>query len=93
MQKEVREEEITADLIFLARGDMQPDKATGAEDIVVTEMLKELLIESIFENTKWFQSRCRRECDAPPSWEIVQLVFLRKPDASAPTSNILSSKK
>ena len=28
---------------------------------------------------KWFCG----ECDSPPSWKIVQLVILRKPDASA----------
>ena len=36
----------TIGLVLKGRGNMQPDKASGAEDIVVTEMLKELPTES-----------------------------------------------
>ena len=41
---------------------MQPDKANGPVDIVVTEMLKELVIETIHEVTKWFRRRFHGEC-------------------------------
>ena len=34
---------------------MQPDKATGPENIIVTEMLKEFPIETIYEMMKWVQ--------------------------------------
>ena len=43
---------ITVDLVLRGRGNMLPDKANGPEDIIVTEMLKELPGESIYENTK-----------------------------------------
>ena len=41
-KEEGRREVITFDLVFRARGNMQPDKANGPEDTIVTEMLKEL---------------------------------------------------
>ena len=62
-----------------SKWNMQPDKANGPED----EMLKELPIESVYGITTRFQRRLRRDCDLLPSWTDVQLVFLRKPSASA----------
>ena len=60
-----------------------PRPVSGAEDITVTEMQKELPTESTNEIATWVQCRFRGECDSPPSWKTVHLVSLRKPDASA----------
>ena len=49
----------------------------------MAETLKEVPIESIYEDAKWFQRGFGGERDSPDSWTIVHLVFLRKPDASA----------
>ena len=49
------EEEITVDQVIRARGNMLPDTANGLVDIIVTEMLKELTIETINVVTKCFQ--------------------------------------
>ena len=69
--------EATVDMVRRARGEMKPDEANGPEDASVTEVLKELPIETIYDIPEWFQHR------AQSSWRIVKLVFLRKPDASA----------
>ena len=58
-------------------------EANGPVDIIVSEMLKELCVESIYEMTEWFQRRFRVECAYLASWTMVQLVFPRKPDAAA----------
>ena len=42
-----RDAEITVDLVLRARGNMQPDEATRAEDTIATEILKELPIETV----------------------------------------------
>ena len=77
-REEGREEEITVDLDLRARGNTQPDKASGPEVAVVTEMLKELLVDS----SVMVSTQVRGECDSP-SWKIVQLVCPWKPDAPA----------
>ena len=43
------------------------DRANGPEDIIVTEMLQELPIETVHTTTRRFQSRGRGECDSPAS--------------------------
>ena len=55
--------EITVDLVLRARGNMQLQKANEPDDFIVTEMLKELPIESTYEIAKLSQRRFRRECD------------------------------
>ena len=70
---------ICSNLVSQSCREMQTDTATRPEDIIETEMLKELAIETIFETTDWFQRRFRGKCDSPSSWRIVKLVFLRKP--------------
>ena len=55
------------------------------EDIIVTEMLQELPIETIHVITNWLQRGLRGRCDSLASWKIVKFVFLRKP-ASGPQS-------
>ena len=64
--------ELTVDLVLGARGKMHTDSANGPEDMIVTEMLKEL---PMYEITKCFQRRCRGECCSPTSWQIVKGVF------------------
>ena len=50
-QKRVRDEGITVDLVLKARGNMQPDRADGLEDMTVAEMLKELPVDTMYEFT------------------------------------------
>ena len=68
---------------------MSENKVNGPEDVVVSEMIKQLPQEKIYEVTRCFQQRCMGQMDAPNSWKIVKLVFLRKPDA-APKKGIKS---
>ena len=44
-------------------------RQSGQEDIIVTEMLEELPVESIQEITTFVRRRSRGECDSPPWWE------------------------
>ena len=66
-EEQGRVAEITADLVLRARGNMQSDEATGAEDIIATEILKELRIETVCVIVKLFQRRFCGECDSPVS--------------------------
>ena len=72
-EEEGREEKIMVDLALRGRGDVRPDEANDSVDIV-TEMLKELSMETIFVFTKWFQRRFRGECGSVASWRSLQLV-------------------
>ena len=60
---------------------MSENKVNGLEDTVVGEMIKQLPKEKIYTITKCFQERFMGLTEAPSSWKIVKLVFLRKPDA------------
>ena len=60
---------------------MSENKGNGPEDAVVSEMIKQLPLEKIYTVTKCFQERFMGQMEAPSSWKIVKLVFLRKPDA------------
>ena len=55
----------------------------GPEDAVVSEMIKQLPLEKIYTITRCFQERFMHQMEAPSSWKIVKLVFLRKPDAES----------
>ena len=52
----------------------------GPEDAVVSEMIKQLPLVKIYIITRCFQERFLGQMEAPNSWKIVKLVFLRKPD-------------
>ena len=53
-----RKAEITVDLVLQARAKMSDNKVNGpAEDAVVSEMIKQLLLEKIYTITKCFQER------------------------------------
>ena len=73
--------EITIDLVLQSRAKMSDNKVNGPEDTVVSEMIKQLLLEKIYTITKFFQERFMGQMEAPSSWKVVKLVFLRKPDA------------
>ena len=60
--------EITVDLALQARAKMSENKVNGPEDAVVSEM--NMLLTFLVG-----------QMEAPSSWKIVKLVFLRKPDA------------
>ena len=60
---------------------MSQNKVNGPADAVVSEMIKQLLQEKIYTLTRCFQERFMGQMEAPGSWKIVKLVFLRKPDA------------
>ena len=53
---EARDEGITVDLVLIARGNMQPDRADGLEDMTVAEILKELLVDTMYEFTQWLNA-------------------------------------
>ena len=60
--------EITLDLVLRARARMVEEEVHGPEDPVVTEMIRELPQEKIFDITKRFQKRLMGEEEAPSSW-------------------------
>ena len=76
-----RNAEITVVLVLQARAKMSDNKVNGPEDVVVSEMIKILPLEKIFPIVRCFQDRFMGQMDAPVSWKIVKLVFLRKQDA------------
>ena len=71
--------EITVDLVLQARAKMADNKVNGPDDAVVSEMIKQLPWEKIYTITRWFQERFMGQMEAPSSWNIVRLVFLREP--------------
>ena len=76
-----RNAEITVVLVLQARAKLSDNKVDGLEDAVVCEMIKHLPSEKIYTIARCFQERFLGQIDAPCSWQIVKLVFLRKPDA------------
>ena len=60
---------------------MQDDKVSGPEDNMVSEMIKQLPLGFFYMNAKCFQERFMGREKAPNIWKIVNLLFLRKPDA------------
>ena len=76
-----RKAEVTVDLFLQVRAKMADNKVNGPEDAVVSEMIKEVPLEKIYTITRCFQERFMGQMEAPSSWKIVILVFLRKPDA------------
>ena len=77
--EEGRVAEITIDMVLQAGAKMSQNKVNGPEDAIVSEMIKQVLQEKIFKNTRRFQDRLE---DDPSSWKIVKVVFLRKLDAA-----------
>ena len=60
---------------------MLRNKANGPADCLVTEMLKCLPTETVYEVTHWFNKRFKGECRALEAKKILRLMFLKKPDA------------
>ena len=60
---------------------MLRNKANGRADCLVTEMLQCSPTETVYEMAHWFDKRFQGECRAPEAWNILRLVFLKKPDA------------
>ena len=56
---------------------MQTDEANGLEDMVVTEMLEDLPIETVYTITRWILGRCCGKCESSASSNAVQLEFNR----------------
>ena len=73
--------QITVERFLSARGKMMRNKANGPADCLVTEMLRCLPTETVFEVAYWFDKRHKGECRAPEAWTTLRLVFLKKPDA------------
>ena len=71
--------EITVVLVLQARAKMSENKVNAPEDAVVSDMIKLLPWEKIYIITRCIQERSMGQMDAPSSWKIVKLVFLRKP--------------
>ena len=78
---EGRNAEITVDLVLQARAKISDNKVNGLDDAVVREMINHSPLEKIFIIAKCFQERSLGQMNAPSSWKIVKLVFLRKPHA------------
>ena len=72
-----RNAEITVDLVLQAKARMSDNKVNGPEDAVVSEMIKQLPLEKICKIMQCFQERFMGQMEAPSSWKIVKLVFLR----------------
>ena len=84
-----RTAEITVELVLQASAKMSENKVNGPEDVILSEMIKRLPMEKIFTVTRCFQERFVGMMESPNSWKVVNLVFLRKPDA-APTKEVRS---
>ena len=67
--------EITVDVVLQARAKMSENKVNGPDDVIVSEMIKQLPQEKIYEVTRCFQQRFMGKMEAPNSWKIVKLVF------------------
>ena len=81
-----REEQITVDPAPRARGNAQLNWANGPEEIIVTEMLKELPLESIKEIMKMVPTQ--------DSWRMRLSKFLENCAVGVPTeSRCFSTKK
>ena len=73
--------EISVDLVLQVRVKLSDNKVSGPADAIVNEMINALLLEKIYVVAKFFQQRFMGAMEAPNSWKIVKLVFLRKPEA------------
>ena len=71
---------ITAGKVLRARGKMLRTKANGPADCLVTEMLRCLPTETVYDVAHWFDKRFKGECRAKKAWKFLRLVFLKKPD-------------
>ena len=65
--------EITIDLVSHARAKMSENKVIGPQDSIVSEMVKQLLHEKVYEITRCFQDRSMGLEDAPSSCRMVIL--------------------
>ena len=61
--------------------EMLRNKANGPADCLVTEMLRCLPTETVYEVAYRFDKRFKGECRVPDAWKVLRLVFLKKPDA------------
>ena len=61
--------------------DMILEYANGLAHCLVTEMLGCLPTETVHEVACWFDKFFKGECQAPDAWEVLCLVFLKKPHA------------
>ena len=68
-------------MMMQARRGVSKDTANGPEDIIVTEMIQELPTRVLHVTTACCKVQISRIFDAPSSWEVVQLVLVRKLDA------------
>ena len=66
---------------------MQDNKVSGPEDNMVSEMIKQLPLRFFYMSAKSFQERFMGREKAPNIWKIVNLLFLRKPDAEPKKGN------
>ena len=72
---------ITVDLVLQAKAKLSDNKVNGPEDTIVSEMIKKLPLEKIYNIPRCFQERFMGLMESPSSWKILKLVFLRKRDA------------
>ena len=73
--------EVTVDKVLRFQAKMMKNQTNGPGDCLVSEMVRELPMETVGEIPLWFGKRFRGECRTPAAWKILRLVFLKKPDA------------
>ena len=71
------------DLVLQARARLCDGKVDGWRDRILSETLMRLPLAKLYEVAKLLEERFVGKVWAPDSWTVVQLVFLRKPDAEA----------
>ena len=73
----------TVDLVLdtHTRAKMAEERVNDPEDSIVSEMIKQLPQDKLYEMTKCFQDSFMGLEDAPSSWVIAKMVFPRKVDA------------
>ena len=77
---EGRKAEITVALVLQSRARMSENKVNGPDDAKVSDMIKQLTLKKVYIVPRCVQKRFMGQMEAPSSWKIVKLVFLRKPD-------------
>ena len=68
--------EITIDLVLRARAKMSENKVNRPDDAIVSEIIKQLPQEKIFEITRRSQARLVGLEEAPTSWRILKLIHI-----------------
>ena len=75
--------EISVDVVLQARARLCDNIVGGLKDKIVSEIVKRLPLTIVFKVANFFEEGFMGRAEVPNSRKIVQLVFLRKPDAES----------